>query len=288
MIYIYRTNQEWYQFLKVNGITQDVNFFRNGRRIPSLVPGDYFYFMDRNNQQIVGRGRYVGTESLSIEDAWNAYGIGNGAADINAFRNLILNVLNLGDNEDIQCIRLTDIQWLEGNQYLNNEYDMFPRENARSNFRRFNDDEAFRLNIHFDQLVQNNQINDLYYDENLSLPVRRDRVHFDRIRRDQNLVRQVKLIRENTCQICAIRLGTENSPYSEVHHIRPLGEPHNGEDILENMICVCPNCHTQLDYLYMPINIELIVEQNGRQPNHSINLEFIQWHNQRFIDFGRR
>ena len=26
MIYIYRTNQEWYQFLKVNGITQNVNF----------------------------------------------------------------------------------------------------------------------------------------------------------------------------------------------------------------------------------------------------------------------
>ena len=271
MIYIYRTDQQWYQFLKVNEITQDVNFFRNDRRIPRLVPGDYFYFMHRNNQQIVGRGsnqqivgrgRYVGTEILSIEDAWNAYGIRNGAADINAFRNLILNVLNLGDNEDIQCIRLTYIQWLEENQYLNNKYDMFPRENARSNFRKFNDDEAFRLNIDFEQLVQNNQMNDLYYDENLPLPVRRDRVHIDRIRRNQNLVRQVKLIRENTCQICAIRLGTENSPYSEVHHIRPLGDPHIGEDILENMICVCPNCHKKLDYLYMPINWELIDEQN--------------------------
>ena len=244
--------------------------------------------MDRNNQQIVGRGRYVRTEILSIEDAWNAYGIRNGAADINAFRNLILNVLNLGDNEDIQCIRLSYIQWLEENQYLNNKYDMFPREKARSNFRKFNDDEAFRLNIDFEQRFQLNRINEDFVNENLPGPVQRRSVNIDSIRRNQNLVRLVKLIRNNTCQICAIRLGTENSPYSEVHHIRPLGDPHIGEDILENMICVCPNCHKKLDYLYMPINWELIDEQNRRQPNHSINLEFIEWHNDRFRRFGRR
>ncbi len=101
-----------------------------------------------------------------------------------------------------------------------------------------------------------------------------------------SIAREVKLIRNNTCQICETRLGTENHPYSEVHHIQPLGRPHIGDDILGNMICVCPNCHKKLDYLYIPIDENLIIEQNN--DNHTIKKKFIQYHNQRFIDFGRR
>ena len=33
---------------------------------------------------------------------------------------------------------------------------------------------------------------------------------------------------------------------SEVHHIRPLGK-HDGADIIENMIVVCPNHHAMFD-----------------------------------------
>lgn len=44
--------------------------------------------------------------------------------------------------------------------------------------------------------------------------------------------------------------------YSEVHHIRPLGYPHNGKDVEENMIVVCPNCHRQLDYGYLKLSYQ--------------------------------
>jgi hypothetical protein len=287
MIYIYRTNQEWYQFLKVNGITQDVNFFRRTQGQPQLVIGDYFYFMDRNNQQIVGRGRYVLTQDLSIQNAWDEYGIRNGAADFNVFRDLILNVLNQVNNNDIQCIKITDIQWLDNNQFMNDEYDMFPRRAATNNARAIvNDDNIFRLNVDFEQRFQLNRINEYYLNENLPGPVQRISVNIDSIIRDQNLVRQVKLIRENTCQICETRLGTAGRPYSEVHHIQPLGGPHIGDDILGNMICVCPNCHKKLDYLYIPIDENLIIEQNN--DNHTIHERYIQWHNDRFERFGRR
>lgn len=100
--------------------------------------------------------------------------------------------------------------------------------------------------------------------------------NIDSIVRNQSLVRLVKRLRNHTCQICNERLQIgNNSYYSEVHHIQPLGMPHNGHDILGNMICVCPNCHKKLDYGFTQINFENIVQL----PRHTINRVFIDYHN---------
>jgi 5-methylcytosine-specific restriction protein A len=135
-----------------------------------------------------------------------------------------------------------------------------------------------------DQIILGNSD---YQDENLPRPVSRRRVNIDSIQRNQSLVSRVKQIRNNTCQICATRLGTENRPYSEVHHIQPLGRPHEGYDIIENMICVCPNCHKKLDYLYIRIDNNFITQQNNE--NHTIHERYIEWHNARFDNlYGRQ
>ncbi len=62
-----------------------------------------------------------------------------------------------------------------------------------------------------------------------------------RIIRDTKTARLVKAMRENKCQICgkALYLDDERS-YAESHHIQPLGAPHNGPDVAENILCVCP------------------------------------------------
>jgi 5-methylcytosine-specific restriction protein A len=126
-----------------------------------------------------------------------------------------------------------------------------------------------------------------FQDEDRNLPsVSRRRVNIDSIQRNQKHVDHVKRIRNNTCQICAIRIGTEDRSYSEVHHIQPLGEPHNGPDIPGNMICVCPNCHKKLDYLYIRIDNNFITQQNNE--NHTIHERYIEWHNARFDNLYRR
>jgi len=72
---------------------------------------------------------------------------------------------------------------------------------------------------------------------------------FDIILRDRQLVGRLKKLYKNTCQICQSRIKIGNKEfYSEVHHIVPLGRPHNGLDKIENMLCVCPNCHVRLDF----------------------------------------
>jgi predicted restriction endonuclease len=70
-----------------------------------------------------------------------------------------------------------------------------------------------------------------------------------RILRDTILARMVKESNQYRCQICGQVLKLKDDvPYAEAHHIMPLGAPHNGPDVRDNILCVCPNHHVLLDY----------------------------------------
>lgn len=93
--------------------------------------------------------------------------------------------------------------------------------------------------------------------------------------RNLSLVKSLKGIYENTCQICKTKLQiSKDLYYSEIHHIRPLGIPHNGPDKLENMICVCPNCHVLLDFGVIRLNRSLL-----KVLKHKIEDEYISYYN---------
>jgi 5-methylcytosine-specific restriction endonuclease McrA len=103
-----------------------------------------------------------------------------------------------------------------------------------------------------------------------------------RILRDTPLARSIKLLHGHKCQICgeAILLPSGLS-YSEAHHIRPLGKPHNGPDISSNIIVLCPNHHVMCDYGCMNLdlsNLRLSVE-------HQVGQEFIDYHNKEIAKF---
>lgn len=79
----------------------------------------------------------------------------------------------------------------------------------------------------------------------------------DRRIRNSTLVRELKSLYKDQCQVCNARLASsDGTGYSEVHHIHPLGEPHNGPDTPENMLVLCPNHHADFDNGVISINIE--------------------------------
>jgi putative restriction endonuclease len=53
--------------------------------------------------------------------------------------------------------------------------------------------------------------------------------------------RQVKALYHHYCQVCRVRLAGTCGFYAETLHLRPLAAPHNGPDVVENLLCVCPN-----------------------------------------------
>ncbi|MEZ3170161.1 HNH endonuclease [Halorubrum sp. RMP-47] len=70
----------------------------------------------------------------------------------------------------------------------------------------------------------------------------------DRLLRDQTLVTELKSLYNHTCQLCGYRLQRGlDAGYAEVHHIKPLGDPHCGPDVPENMLVLCPNHHVDFD-----------------------------------------
>jgi putative restriction endonuclease len=65
--------------------------------------------------------------------------------------------------------------------------------------------------------------------------------------RSTSVSEYVKKLYKYKCQICENELVIPRGFISEGAHIRALGKPHNGPDIVENVICLCPNHHSLLD-----------------------------------------
>ena len=68
-----------------------------------------------------------------------------------------------------------------------------------------------------------------------------------RLVRSTRVVEYVKALYRDGCQICGTVLVHPGGRTSEGAHIRALGEPHQGQDLVSNVLCLCPNHHTLFD-----------------------------------------
>jgi len=107
------------------------------------------------------------------------------------------------------------------------------------------------------------------------VPARRVETTVLRVVRDTELGKRLKRMYQFCCQVCGTRLECEGGPYAEAAHIRPLGRPHDGPDVLENLPCLCPNHHVLFD------NGALLV-----QDDFSLNsgTEHLRVHRDHFVD----
>jgi predicted restriction endonuclease len=67
--------------------------------------------------------------------------------------------------------------------------------------------------------------------------------------RNTLLAWELKRRYQSLCQVCRqpVWIG-ERKRYAEAHHLRPLGAPHFGPDIPENLLVLCPNHHVMFDH----------------------------------------
>ena len=116
--------------------------------------------------------------------------------------------------------------------------------------------------------------------EDISEPPRPERVKQEiyRVLRDTALAREIKESQRYKCQLCGNVLKfSDGTLYAEAHHVKPLGKPHNGPDVGENIICVCPNCHALVDYGSIQLNPMGLKD---------IGIEYIEYHNREI--YGKR
>lgn len=101
--------------------------------------------------------------------------------------------------------------------------------------------------------------------------------------RDTDVSDYVKNLYDFTCQICNIRLTTTRGAYAEGCHIRPIGRPHNGPDEVDNMLCLCPNCHVLFDEhaIWIDDNFKIMGAVTGElsvKSNHGIKVSHLTYH----------
>jgi hypothetical protein len=111
----------------------------------------------------------------------------------------------------------------------------------------------------------------------IAVPPGRIEITTHRIIRDTPLARRVKQLHNFECQLCghSIELA-DGSRYAEAHHVQPLGEPHNGPDIVENIVCLCPNHHVELDYGTKSLSMSELRAVQG----HTVAEPYIKYHNE--------
>lgn len=108
--------------------------------------------------------------------------------------------------------------------------------------------------------------------------------------RNLSVVKYLKNLYEDKCQICGEAIEISHDSFlSEVHHIKPLGV-HNGPDVVENAIVLCPNHHSMFDRGAITIDIDkkIVIHFNPDNPlnyrqielKHDIDRTYIAFHNQ--------
>lgn len=111
-----------------------------------------------------------------------------------------------------------------------------------------------------------------------------------RIVRNSAVTQWVKEKHAYVCQFCGILLETDAGPYAEGAHVRALGAPHNGPDVVSNVLCLCPNDHVLFDKgalyvddgsVYRSATDELVGALRTH-PDHSVAPEHFAYHRERF------
>ncbi|WP_433426042.1 YDG/SRA domain-containing protein [Microtetraspora malaysiensis] len=112
-----------------------------------------------------------------------------------------------------------------------------------------------------------------------------------RIVRSTKVVQQVKAWYNHECQICRLTLSVAGGLYSEGAHIQALGSPHYGPDVVENVLCLCPNDHVLFDNgaIYLSDELKVIDAPTGEaksalfiHPSHRIDPRYVAYHRARW------
>ena len=113
-------------------------------------------------------------------------------------------------------------------------------------------------------------------------------ITIQRVLRDAVLVGSLKHSYRHTCQVCGIKLSSAAGPYVEVCHIRSLGRPHNGPDVAENVLCLCPNHHVLFDLGAFGIADDFsLVGISGKlhvSAIHSVGLDHLAYHREHVLN----
>lgn len=122
-------------------------------------------------------------------------------------------------------------------------------------------------------------------------PAPREEATVQRLVRNTAISRKVKELHGYVCQVCGEGIEIASGAYAEGAHIRPLGRPHDGPDVMENVLCLCPNDHVRFEYgsIYIEDDLTIVDRINGAAvgtlrtlSSHTVDVAQLAYHRERF------
>lgn len=128
------TDSRWHRFLAARPDIREVNFWQpgGGRAFNVLQRGEPFIFKSKwaDGNKLIGGGYFEGFVHLTVSDAWDFFGEGNGVNSLEEMRQHIGRYRErpIADNEDpvIGCILLNEVRFVDSLRAVDSPPDFRP------------------------------------------------------------------------------------------------------------------------------------------------------------------
>lgn len=268
--YIGVTDNNWAKFIKDNSISK-ANFGCKKHSFKAIENGDIFFFLKKNNaeekkekleRKIVGYGIFKKFEVLTIEDAWNIYGVGNGCSNIKLFSDKINNMYELNSDEaEIGSIILDEIVMFEEPIYLSKIGIVFSNSIVSGKTITIEEVNAIlnSIDVEIDYIEEDENLNleSLEFDEGEQIKRVINSRKRNKKARELKFEQVIKRDGKVVCEVCS----EDDIVALDVHHdkveVSDMEKGHKTK--LSDLRILCSNCHRKVHGYKLTVD-ELIIK----------------------------
>nr|DAZ53494.1 MAG TPA: putative restriction endonuclease [Caudoviricetes sp.] len=268
--YIGVTDNNWAKFIKDNSISK-ANFWCKKHSFKAIENGDIFFFLKKNNaeekkekleRKIVGYGIFKKFEVLTIEDAWNIYGVGNGCSNIKLFSDKINNMYELNSDEaEIGSIILDEIVMFEEPIYLSKIGIVFSNSIVSGKTITIEEVNAIlnSIDVEIDYIEEDENLNleSLEFDEGEQIKRVINSRKRNKKARELKFEQVIKRDGKVVCEVCS----EDDIVALDVHHdkveVSDMEKGHKTK--LSDLRILCSNCHRKVHGYKLTVD-ELIIK----------------------------
>lgn len=262
-MYVGITDTNWMKFIKdqKDNIGKYINFWTPGKKtFKAIQPGGLFLFKlhakkaKDENGEIVGGAYFDGFEQMSVSEAWNRFGYGNGTTSQYELKSIIDEYRvrnNMDRNADIGCIVLRDPFFFEEDKWIESPAD-WGKSIVSGKKYDISEGIGYDLYQHVTAMINGNPdefiITDIEADADKLQILGKERETFIKARVNQSVFRERLLNKYNCCCLCKV----SNPKFLIASHIKPWADSENDEKLdADNGFLFCPNHDALFDSGYI-------------------------------------
>jgi putative restriction endonuclease len=267
-IFVSNTDFNWYTYLHKQPAIDEVNFWKpqGGTGFRYLREGELFFFKLKKEHQgkIVGFGQFLMFQRMSVVDAWDTFGVSNGAGSSQEMMRRIAHYANgntINWNHEIGCIIITNPVFFPKEYWVDAPEDWKDQIVTGKGYSMF---EEVGKRIYFDCIQTAEMLKVPLFDDLFGTPMTANAA----ARYGEPVLTQPRLgqggFRLKITSLygkCAVS-GEHSTPVLEAAHIRPYSQ--QGSHSVSNGILLRSDIHKLYDRGYVTVDPDYTFRVSSR------------------------